>query len=460
MSNYTFLWSNTHQLFYMRGNIDSYIRYRNVPFNSVTHALQVSHGNKMTFYQSTEDIDRDIEEGKKFFDQAFTDAYIIAAKEQCTSHKKFYAELGGAVLSEEPNQKLLEYWRTLLDHYAHSVAYFRSTQEGPTRALVEKVAAVVSQDELNTLLLSPELDEINKETFDWQELMDRGFTRELALVHLKKYPWLCQNALTHEDTLDELEQRATISMSHDIRKEKEELRKVQTEILATYQHIGQDVLTLQRMALLRPEVKSAWAASGYYAISILIEVAKRFKIDFGTLTFLYRHEDVEGLLDMGKVLSTQEVAERNRCTAYVIREDNLFDFVGAEAEQVEREELGEADAIIDVHELHGMAARPGKFTGVVYILDVNDPEAARKFRDTFRGGVLVTSMTQPNIIDIAKWASAIVTDEGGMLSHAAIISREFSIPCVVGTHKATKVLKDGDMVEVDADKGVVRILTK
>jgi pyruvate,water dikinase len=64
-------------------------------------------------------------------------------------------------------------------------------------------------------------------------------------------------------------------------------------------------------------------------------------------------------------------------------------------------------------------------------------------------------MTQPNIVDIAQRASAIITDEGGMLCHAAIISREFGIPCVVGTHKATKILKDGDMVEVDATKGIV-----
>jgi len=49
-----------------------------------------------------------------------------------------------------------------------------------------------------------------------------------------------------------------------------------------------------------------------------------------------------------------------------------------------------------------------------------------------------------------------VTDQGGMLSHAAIISRELGVPCIVGTVNATKVFKDGDMVEVDADKGIIR----
>ena len=82
-------------------------------------------------------------------------------------------------------------------------------------------------------------------------------------------------------------------------------------------------------------------------------------------------------------------------------------------------------------------------------------------RKTFKQGeILITQMTQPNIMDIASKASALVTDEGGMLSHAAIISRELKIPCVVGTKFATRVLKDGDLVEVDANTGVVKILER
>ena len=61
-----------------------------------------------------------------------------------------------------------------------------------------------------------------------------------------------------------------------------------------------------------------------------------------------------------------------------------------------------------------------------------------------------------NIVPYLKNASAIATDEGGLTCHAAIISRELKIPCIIGTKISTKVLKDGDLVEVDAEKGVVR----
>ena len=65
-------------------------------------------------------------------------------------------------------------------------------------------------------------------------------------------------------------------------------------------------------------------------------------------------------------------------------------------------------------------------------------------------------MTNPKYVVAMEKAAAFVTDEGGLTCHAAIISRERRIPCVMGTSIATKVFKTGDMVEVDADKGMVR----
>ncbi|MBU3906524.1 phosphoenolpyruvate synthase, partial [Patescibacteria group bacterium] len=72
--------------------------------------------------------------------------------------------------------------------------------------------------------------------------------------------------------------------------------------------------------------------------------------------------------------------------------------------------------------------------------------------------ILVAGMTSPEFIIVMKKAKAIITDHGGMTSHAAIVSRELGVPCIVGTKIATQVLKDGDLVEVDADQGVIKII--
>lgn len=98
----------------------------------------------------------------------------------------------------------------------------------------------------------------------------------------------------------------------------------------------------------------------------------------------------------------------------------------------------------------GLPASPGiAFGRARVILDVKDA------KDFEKGTILVTRMTDPDWVPIMKIASAIITDEGGMTSHAAIVSRELGIPAVVGTGNATKVIKDGQEITVDAIRGIV-----
>lgn len=103
----------------------------------------------------------------------------------------------------------------------------------------------------------------------------------------------------------------------------------------------------------------------------------------------------------------------------------------------------------------GNTAFSGKVRGLVKV--VLTSEEIKKVK---RGDILVAVMTFPHFIAAMEKASAFVTDEGGILCHAAIVAREMNKPCIIATKIATKVLKDGDEVEVDANKGMVRILKK
>jgi pyruvate, water dikinase len=100
--------------------------------------------------------------------------------------------------------------------------------------------------------------------------------------------------------------------------------------------------------------------------------------------------------------------------------------------------------------LKGETASAGVASGIVKV--VNNPSELSKIE---KGDVLVASMTTPDMVPAMMKASAIVTDEGGMTCHAAIVSREMGTPCIVGTEHATKVLKDGDVITVHATNGVV-----
>jgi pyruvate,water dikinase len=100
--------------------------------------------------------------------------------------------------------------------------------------------------------------------------------------------------------------------------------------------------------------------------------------------------------------------------------------------------------------LTGLGAAPGSASGTVRIIN-----SGRDLDKVKQGDIMVTKMTMPDMVPGMKRAGAIVTDEGGMACHAAIVSRELGCPAVVGTKKATSVLKDGMEITVDGGKGMV-----
>ena len=100
--------------------------------------------------------------------------------------------------------------------------------------------------------------------------------------------------------------------------------------------------------------------------------------------------------------------------------------------------------------VHGLGASPGQASGAVRVLQATTEGSAMQ-----HGEVLVTHMTSPDWVPIMRRAAAIVTDAGGMTSHAAIVARELGVPCIVGAHDATRVLATGTIVTVDGGGGTV-----
>jgi len=133
------------------------------------------------------------------------------------------------------------------------------------------------------------------------------------------------------------------------------------------------------------------------------------------------------------------------------KEDNELYIVQTRPVTTIKEGKTEAGVKIDAPVLlSGAPASPGVASGPVRI--VPDASQIDKVAD---GDVLVAAMTTPDFVPAMKRAVAIVTDRGGRTAHAAIVSRELGIPCVVGTGKATKMLKDGQIISVDGSRGNV-----
>lgn len=118
---------------------------------------------------------------------------------------------------------------------------------------------------------------------------------------------------------------------------------------------------------------------------------------------------------------------------------------------VELEKEGDDQA----SEFSGQIAQKGKIQGTVRLVTTREDLDKVTSND-----VLVTAMTMPAYLSAMKKAVAFVTDEGGITCHAAIVAREMNKPCIIGTRVATKVLKDDDLIEVDADNGIVKIIKR
>lgn len=153
-------------------------------------------------------------------------------------------------------------------------------------------------------------------------------------------------------------------------------------------------------------------------------------------------KDIHYIKDMIRVLSIRKEKETEELFVELLKK-----FLFAKKKQIGIKNKLVSDRV------KGIVAYKGKVTGKVVIV-----RGLKGSETLSTGDILVTKMTSPSLTTILPKISAIVTDQGGMLSHAAILAREMKVPCIVGTQNATNLLKNGDFVEVDAVDGIVRKL--
>lgn len=185
-----------------------------------------------------------------------------------------------------------------------------------------------------------------------------------------------------------------------------------------------------------------------YLFRLLEAYSEKVGVDIKYL----RYARPEELKNVGKILDILKM--RLEKSFYAVSLKKTYVICGKDYNEVHKSLLKE-DVVENSSEIRGMVASVGKIIGKVKIL--NTIESLNKVNE---GDIIVASMTRPEYMTAMQKASGFITDEGGITCHAAIIAREMGKPCIIGTKMATKVLKDNDLVEVDANHGVVRILKK
>lgn len=191
------------------------------------------------------------------------------------------------------------------------------------------------------------------------------------------------------------------------------------------------------------------------------EIAKRYNLKIKAELYFYTFKELKNLFNKGKKVPANEIAKRRKGFA-LWKMNHTYEVLTGKKYLELFSWVNQKFIPKKISQLKGHVVCPGKIKAKVRVIIYTKRNIVKKMAQFRKGEVLVTDMTKPDMVSICKEASAIITDEGGIISHAAVVSREFKKPCIVGTKIATQVLQDGDEVEVDADaeKGLVTINKK
>lgn len=331
----------------------------------------------------------------------------------------------------------------------------------------------ITDQQISILQLA--LEVLNNEDI-WSELKKRKNSEELLQVIKIKHPkfnrslqkiaddyyWTKNNykdtkVLTPSFFLQVLRNEIKKKNRHQLKKELDNLSKglggVHQRKKEIIEELGLDKKTIATFEVIdqvgkwHDQRKKMMLIGNHYLNLILQEIARRKKYTLREVHYTHPRE-IEELLLNNKRVDKKLLAERRKFCIWIGGPNQEeYWYSGEEAQKLAKlflkKEQKEYSAIT------GIAASPGRVTGKVRI--VLDPH-----KDTIKEGeILVCPQTRPEFLHLMQKAKAIVTNEGGLTCHAAIVSRELGIPCVVGTKIATKALKNGDIVDVYAHRGEI-----
>ncbi|MBU1854577.1 MAG: hypothetical protein KKF89_02565, partial [Nanoarchaeota archaeon] len=269
----------------------------------------------------------------------------------------------------------------------------------------------------------------------------------------KSIPWNFERwILTTKENIKDCKEN--LSKQIEEYKQKFEEKKILVKKLKPPEKVMKVIRFLDECNAQRDWSKGKFCEAYLYLRSLTDEIARRFNLSFEEI-YSMKVEEIEMMLDgkpinkniirarleKGQILLIKEGKEEMHepmTMKQVMKQEGIYDFF-------HKKEI--------FTEARGLPACKGFTKGRARVID-----SSKGIPEFIEGEILVTYMTTMEFTPLFSKAKAIVCDEGGISSHAAIVSREFGIPCIVGAKIAMKFIKTGDLIEVDANKGVVRIL--
>lgn len=406
-------------------------------------------------------------------DNDFAKKDISLCKKTCNQLVTFSKSLTKINLTKLNNQDLAKQLDKFYNQYL-AVFPFVTVPHAIERHFEEKIKKQVADKKIQQLLLSPVAltDQERDDAFKTASYIKKNGlnsqAQKLITKHWQKYTWLPMWSIYNQPFGKQYFKTEIKNILDNITDPQQELKRLKLEEAQASQKLEkafkkikasralkEQVKFLQEYIHLRVLRKNTICQAHYYHLPLFYEAGKRLKLTKKQTKLLSHQELIHGL---SKKLSSKEITKivknRQKGWAILMLNGKLKTIIGNRQiiETIERYNI--VSPTSDLKKIiKGNSACHGKVVGKVKI--INKLSELNKIN---KGDILVTKMTTPDYMVAIHKAAAIVTDEGGVTCHAAIVSREFNIPCIVATQNATQVLTDNTLIEVNAYIGEVQIL--
>lgn len=398
-----------------------------------------SHIKKLEAYEK-----QFIEDGKNYLETAERIAKLDFKKLTNQKLKKLYEDYQEKLFRYSVfawtsfilNNYISEKAKAILDRYIKTQHKEAETQEIYNALFKpEKLAAILQlQSEVGRYkgkLTKIQFDNLYKR-FNWLSCLD---------IHNK--PWTKAEFRSHIETL--------VSTKSSKSSEGLSFAKYATQLKIDKEDL--EYLKMAKRFVYIKDARDDFRRQGvFHALTFFQELARRMNVSSADISYLQQSE-VSAFLDNKLKISKRTISERKKSfVLYIGRDNKLICLQGINIKKalMTFRLLFEEEKIT---QMIGTVASKGITSGKAVIV-----KGVADLKKVQNGDILVAVSTHPDYVSAMRKAAAIVTDEGGITSHAAIVSREFGIPCIVGTKNATSVLRDGDRIEVNAIGGVIKFI--
>lgn len=459
------------------------------PFTSMKHWLCsfvdknwffTFENNVGSMYYSKQEMELAGRWGKKdFLDDAWFKRYAANSRKLYSRAQKLFQKYSENAIAKADEDSLYEMVREMGLLLADLYGYFNACQPqciAPLEAdLEQEIGKSVSKEKTREIMLELTRPEartlLDEEETEWLKLCSSQRPSNLKKAlgqHSQKYGVLGTSdggpyyAIDYYKTL--YAKRNAAEAREKLRKKlltEKTVRKAKAVIIKKYkiskpaQKIAKILSTTGHE---RFELRlRGWMPLDYWFISRLLpHLERRFGIKVRFLRQFTFQELLQFLLT-GKY-NKAELMKRDEYFVTGMREGRTFLKSSDEGRRYAETLLPTVSK--HENEIKGQVAKMGFVRGAAYVLHWNAKDAAKEMENMPNGSILVAGQTRPQLMPAIRKAAAIVTDEGGITSHAAIVSRELGIPTIIGTKVATKIIKTGDLIEVDANEGIVRVVER